>query len=199
MKLIIMTQPTFFVEEDKILTALFDCGMEALHLCKPGSSPMLWERLLSLIPEEYYDKITVHDHYYLKEEYRLAGIHVGDTAQSLPPGYRGRVGRTCRDMTKMKEMKRTSSYVVLPGVFRATDTEPAMPRQQVTAAAMMGLIDRKVYAFGGVNEDNIREAKELGFGAVVVRESLWERFDVRRQNDYNDVISHFERLRKITN
>lgn len=199
MKLIIMTQPTFFVEEDKILTALFDRGMDSLHLCKSASSPILSERLLSLIPEEYYSKITVHDHFYLKDEYKLAGIHAGDAAMSLPLGYRGRIGRTCRDLTKLKEMKRTASYVMLPGVFGATADEPAMPREQIAAAAKMGLIDRKVYAFGGVNESNIREAKELGFGAVVVREDLWERFDIRRQNDFKDLINHFEKLRKITN
>lgn len=66
MKLVIMTQPTFFVEEDKILTALFDEGMDNLHLYKPGASPMYSERLLSLLPESMYGKITVHENYYLK-------------------------------------------------------------------------------------------------------------------------------------
>ena len=32
MKLVIMTKPTFFVEEDKILTTLFEEGMENLHI-----------------------------------------------------------------------------------------------------------------------------------------------------------------------
>ena len=53
MKLVLMTQPTFFVEEDKILTSLFDEGLEHLHLYKPGSEPMYSERLLTLLPEEY--------------------------------------------------------------------------------------------------------------------------------------------------
>ena len=84
MKLIIMTKPTFFVEEDKILTTLFEVGMDNLHLYKPGASPMYSERLLSLLPEEYYNKITVHDHFYLKEEYRLAGIHLDDPTATPP-------------------------------------------------------------------------------------------------------------------
>ena len=53
MKLVIMTKSTFFVEEDKILTTLFDEGMDNLHLFKPGSTPLYAERLLSLIPEDY--------------------------------------------------------------------------------------------------------------------------------------------------
>ena len=86
MKLIIMTKSTFFVEEDKILTTLFDEGMDDLHLFKPESAPIYSERLLSLIPEDYYRKITVHDHYYLKNEYNLAGIHLDDPDALVPNG-----------------------------------------------------------------------------------------------------------------
>ena len=78
MKLIIMTKPTFFVEEDKILTALFEMGLDHLHLYKPGTEPVYSERLLTLIPDEYYGRITVHDHFYLRDEFRLRGIHLDD-------------------------------------------------------------------------------------------------------------------------
>ena len=71
MKLIIMTKSTFFVEEDKILATLFEAGMDSLHLYKPNSEPIYSERLLTLLPEDFYDKIIVHDHFYLKEEFQL--------------------------------------------------------------------------------------------------------------------------------
>ena len=45
MKLAIMTRPTFFVEENKIIEALFDEGLDDLHIFKPGSSPVYVERL----------------------------------------------------------------------------------------------------------------------------------------------------------
>ena len=91
MKLIVMTKSTFFVEEDKILSSLFEEGLENLHLYKPGSEPMYSERLLTLLSDSYYKRITVHDHFYLKEEYGLRGIHLNDAkgeAQNqshLPP------------------------------------------------------------------------------------------------------------------
>ena len=50
MKLILITPPTYFVEEDKIITALFEEGLDTLHLRKPGTAPMFAERLLTLIP-----------------------------------------------------------------------------------------------------------------------------------------------------
>ena len=52
MKLAIMTKSTFFVEEDKILAALFDVGLDNLHLYKPETSPIYSERLLSLLPDK---------------------------------------------------------------------------------------------------------------------------------------------------
>lgn len=90
MKLVLITKPTFFVEEDKIIASLFEEGLDNLHLYKPDSSPMYAERLLSLLPEDYYRKITVHDHYYLKSEYHLAGIHIEHPEDPVPEGYRGR-------------------------------------------------------------------------------------------------------------
>ncbi len=37
MKLILITTPTYFVEEDKIITALFQEGLDTLHLRKPDT------------------------------------------------------------------------------------------------------------------------------------------------------------------
>ncbi len=83
-----MTKPTFFVEEDKILANLFEEGLENLHLYKPGASPMYSERLLTLLGDDYRNRITVHGHFYLKEEFRLRGIHIDDAHTEPPVGKR---------------------------------------------------------------------------------------------------------------
>jgi len=199
MKLVIMTKSTFFVEEDKILSSLFDEGMDNLHLFKPGASPMYSERLLTLLPEEYYRKITVHDHYYLKQEYDLAGIHIDDSDTPLPDGYKGKFSRTCTDLGKLKEMKKKSQYVFLKNVFDCIEfkeEKSSFSLNQLELAAKEGLIDKKVYALGGMSLENIKIAKALGFGGVVICGDLWNRFDIHNEKDYKEVIAHFEKLRK---
>ena len=62
MKLVIMTKSTYFVEEDKILSMLFEEGLDSLHISKADTSPLYLERLLSLLPSEYHRKITIHQH-----------------------------------------------------------------------------------------------------------------------------------------
>ena len=202
MKLIIMTKATFFVEEDKILTTLFDEGLENLHLYKPNSEPVYSERLLTLLPDDYYKKITVHDHFYLKEEYGLRGIHL-DTAESeLPYGYRGNVSRTCHDISELREAKKKSNYVFLKNIFDSQSNpadKQSFSYEELKAAARQGLVDRKVYALGGINLDNIRMMKDLGFGGVVMCGDLWNRFSIHHGLDFKDLISHFQKLQKAVN
>ena len=81
MKLIIVTAPTFFVEEDKIITALFEEGLDILHLRKPETPAMYSERLLTLIPEKYHRRIVTHEHFYLKDR---------RTGMRSPAGHRTR-------------------------------------------------------------------------------------------------------------
>ena len=199
MKLAIMTKSTFFVEEDKILSSLFDEGLDDLHLFKPGSSPMYSERLLTLLPEDYYRKITVHDHFYLKQEYDLAGIHLDNPTDNLPDGYKGKFSRTCTDLSQLKEMKKKSQYVFLKNIFDCIEfkeEKSSFSLQQLELAASNGLIDKKVYALGGMSLENIKIAKTLGFGGVVICGDLWNRFDIHNEKDYKELIAHFEKLRK---
>jgi len=199
MKLIVMTKSTFFVEEDKILSSLFEEGLENLHLYKPGSEPMYSERLLTLLPEDCYKRITVHDHFYLKEEYRLRGIHLNDTQTEVPVGYKGKVSRTCRRLDELKETKKRSDYVFLQNIFDSQtnpDDRQSFTEEELKKAAKQGLIDKHVYALGGMNIDNVRLAKDLGFGGVVICGDLWNRFNIHSETDYKELIAHFEKLRK---
>jgi len=199
MKLIVMTKPTFFVEENKIIEGLFESGLDELHLYKPNSSPMYSERLLTLLPDSYYKNITVHEHYYLKEEYRLRGIHIDDESQQPPTGYRGHVSRSCTNLNTLKNMKSKSDYVFLKHIFDSQtykEERGLFTYGQLKAAQKQGLIDRHVYALGGINLDNIHIAKELGFGGVVISGDLWNRFDIHQGVDYKELLEHFEKLRK---
>lgn len=199
MKLIIMTKPTFFVEEDKILASLFDEGMENLHLYKPGAEPVYTERLLTLLPEDYYDKITVHDHFYLKDEYNLKGIHFENTQTETPYKYKGRISRTCRSLEELKDAKKKSDYVFLRNILDCqteADEKSSFTQEQLKEASRRGLIDRRVYALGGMNLENIRIAKDMGFGGIVICGDLWNRFDIHNELDYRELIIQFDKIRK---
>ena len=198
MKLAIMTKPTFFVEENKILEALFEEGLEDLHIFKPGSSPIYVERLLSLLPESTHRRITVHDHYYLREEFGLAGIHIDDASLPRPEGYRGTFSRSCNVLSQLKEAKKKARYVFLRNIFDSlsiSTEKSSFSDEELYMASRQGLIDRHVYALGGISLQHISEIRDLGFGGVVVCGDLWNRFDIHNETDFDSVLSHFDKLR----
>ena len=185
MKLILITPPTYFVEEDKIITALFEEGLDTLHLRKPGTAPMFAERLLTLIPEQYHKCIVVHGHFYLKEEYKLKGIHLNGRNPNLPEGYKGHVSCSCHSLDEVKERKSKLNY------------NSAYTAEELRTAAKAGIIDKKVIALGGIDEENLLEVKDFGFGGAAILGALWNKFDACTDRDYRCVIEHFRKLRDL--
>lgn len=198
MKLILMTTPYFFVEEHQIINALFDEGLEILHLRKPETEPVYSERLLTLIDESYRKRIVVHDHFYLKNEYNLKGIHLNQRNPELPPKYKGHLSCSCRAEQEVTQHKKACDYVFLSPLFDTstgeltTDLSPSKLRDM----ARRKVIDRKVMAFGGVGLNNVSSLKDYGFGGVVILGDIWNRFSIHSTQDFKDLIQHFRKLRK---
>ena len=201
MKLILLTSPEFFIEEDKILTTLFEEGLDILHLRKPNSEPVFCERLLTLLPEEYHKRIVVHDHFYLKEEFGLMGIHLSHHNPTAPPDYHDMVSRTCYTLDEVVNLKPQSKYVILKNVFDSISEPNYVSRftsEDLALATRQGIIDKHVMAQGGIALENIPELRQYGFGGVVISGDLWKRFNIHKGYDYKDLIAHFRKLRQIT-
>ena len=200
MKLILITPPTYFVEEDKIITALFEEGLDILHLRKPNTAPMYAERLLSLIPEQYHKRIVVHGHFYLKDEYKLKGIHLNSRNPNAPANYKGHLSRSCHSLEEIKEHKKAHDYLFLSPVFDSISKKDYCAnysREELKKAHKAGIIDKKVIALGGIDVDNIKQVKEYGFGGAAILGGIWNKFDTCCDCDYTCLIEHFKKLKKL--
>jgi len=199
MKLILMTTPYFFVEEHQIINTLFEEGLDVLHLRKPNTEPVYSERLLSLIPEDYRKNIVVHDHFYLKNEYNLKGIHLNQRNPELPPKYKGHISCSCHTADEVISHKRACNYVFLSPIFDSISKNgytTAFTPQQLLDLKTRKVIDRKVMALGGVSLENIEKIKDYGFGGAVVLGDIWNRFSIHSTENFEDIISHFRRLKR---
>jgi thiamine-phosphate pyrophosphorylase len=200
MKLILVTLPTYFVEEDKIVTALFEEGLDILHLRKPDTPPMYAERLLTLIPEQYHKRIVVHGHFYLKEEFSLRGIHLNDRNPSAPERYKGQVSCSCHTVEEVRRRKSEVDYTLLGPVFdSASDpaVRAAFTEEELRRAARNGIIDKHVMALGGIDADNILRLKDYNFGGAALCMDIWNKFDRCSTHDFSDLIAHFRRVKKL--
>lgn len=200
MKLIVVTAPTFFVEEDKIITALFEEGLDILHLRKPETPAMFAERLLTLIPEKYHRRIVTHEHFYLKEEFNLMGIHLNVRNPKEPHDYSGHVSCTCHSIEELKNKKHFYDYVFLSPIYDCItkqNTLSGFEPEELRKAGKDKLIDSKVMALGGITPYNILQIKDYGFGGAVVLGDLWNKFNACTDRDYLEVIRHFKKLKDM--
>ena len=191
MKLIVVTTPTFFIEEDKIITALFEEGLDILHLRKPETPAMYSERLLTLIPERYHNRIVTHEHFYLKEEFNLMGIHLNSRNPKEPHDYAGHVSCSCHSVEEVKNKKHFYDSISKVNYYSTYTAE------ELRQAQKDKIIDCKVMALGGINEDNLPEIKDFGFGGAVVLGDVWNKFDACCDRDYLAVIEHFKKLKRL--
>lgn len=199
MKLILLTNEEFFVEEDQIISLLFEEGLDVLHLRKPGSDPVYSERLLTLLPDEYHKQIVVHDHFYLKKEFNLMGIHLNSRNPEPPAGYKGHVSKSLHSLEEVTAEKKKFDYVFLSPIFDSISKSgypSAFDRTLLESAHKSGVIDHRVMALGGVSLQNIPIIKDCGFGGVVIKGDLWNRFDIHSNKDFKSLLDHFKMLRK---
>lgn len=200
MKLIVVTAPTFFVEEDQIITALFEEGLDILHLRKPETPAMYSERLLTLIPSIYHKRIVTHEHFYLQEEFQLMGIHLNARNPNEPHDYSGNVSCTCHSLNELQSKKHFYDYVFLSPVYDCITKQgfsAGFTAEELRKAGKERLIDSKVMALGGITPDNILEIKDYGFGGAVVMGDIWNKFNACTDHDYLEVIRHFKRLKQM--
>lgn len=199
MKLILITPPKFFIEEDKILTTLFEEGLDVLHLRKPDTSPMYSERLLTLIPKQYHKRIVTHDHFYLKEEFNLMGIHLNKRNPNIPLNYKGHVSCSCHSLEEVKQKKAHFNYVFMSPIFDSISKKEYLSNfsaEELKQASKSGLIDKKVIALGGIHTGNIQTLKKYGFGGVAVLGDIWDRYDEHETINYAEIIERFRLLKK---
>ena len=98
--------------------------------------------------------------------------------------------------------KKKADYVFLKTIFDSQSNpndKQTLTEEELREASKKGLIDKHVYAMGGINLDNIRQMRDLGFGGVVICGDLWNRFNIHQEHDYKDLISHFQKLQKAAN
>lgn len=179
MKYIVITSPTFLTEEAALIAGLFRRGLDILHLRKPQAEPGEVERLLRQIPEEYYGRIVVHDHFVLCRDYGLRGIHLNSRHPQPPVDFHPRsVSASCHSIEEVRRRKAELSYVTLSPIFNSISKQgyqAAYTSEQLAQAASEGIIDEKVVALGGVTFASIPQLRQWHFGGAAFLGEVWSK------------------------
>ena len=86
MELIVITHPDYFIGEGKLINALFDAGLQLLHLRKPGNDVVKFMLLMKEINPVYYPEISIHQHHELADMFLIKRLHYPEKLWEVTSG-----------------------------------------------------------------------------------------------------------------
>jgi len=194
MELILFTHPDFIAGEPEFVNELFDNGLETLHFRKPGFNKQECFYYLESISQKHRHKIMLHQEYDLAIEFGLKGIHFTEKTKSdfeLHNHLNLVKSMACHNLEELKKLPDAIDYASISPVYNSiskANYESNIDKSQLAEICQLAL-PYKIFALGGICENNIAELKELGLDGVCILGDFWNRIQNKQ-----DSIRHLKKL-----
>ena len=149
MKLIVISHPTFFPNEHRVIESLFENGLEIFHIHKPNFSEQEIQNYIQQFSEKYHSRIFLHSEF---------------------PKF--------HSLKELEECKEKYGHAFLSPIFDSiskigykSNFDLYELKKKVPSLLVEG--QRGVIALGGIDEDKIEICRELGFEGVAVLGAIW--------------------------
>ena len=177
MWLIVITSSEPVEQEAEKINALFEAGMEILHIRKPDFSKNEYINLLDKINPKYHHKIKIHEFFELTENYNLLGVHLN----VRNPNYTGKkklnISKSVHSIEELETIDEYD-YVFLSPIFDSISKKGYLSNfddETLTKASLSGKINPKVIALGGINQETLPLLKKYAFGGAAVLGNIWNK------------------------
>ena len=100
------------------------------------------------------------------------GIHLNARNPKEPHDYAGHVSCSCHSVEEVKNRKHFYDYVFMSPVYDSiskVNYYSTYTAEELREAQKAKIIDSKVMALGGINEDNLLEIKDFGLMLARIR------------------------------
>ncbi|MFA6923143.1 MAG: thiamine phosphate synthase [Bacteroidales bacterium] len=202
MKYAIISSPSEFPDEIEIINSLFEEGLEIFHLRKPDYNFSQFEELIKEIPEKFHKKIVIHSNYELAEKYNLKGIHFSLKNTNIKnlkinSTHNYHVSASFHSLEEFCKYGKYFDYAFISPVFNSISKKnykSEITHQEISNFLKSEKKSCKVFALGGIDENNIDTIKKLGFDGFATLGAIWN-----ISFSKEEIINKFRRIKKIVN
>jgi thiamine-phosphate pyrophosphorylase len=173
---IIISSPADCKDEFSIVNQLFEAGLQIFHLRKPGYSMLDCKRFLRAINPVYHDRIALHQHHELADEFMIRRLHYPEALrneQHIHLSTASVIRST--SIHHLDELRMLTSYdynffspvfdsLSKPGYSAVTNANFKLKKEAVTT---------KVVALGGIDTNNVLRVKEMNFDGLALLGCIW--------------------------
>lgn len=163
-----------------LLDALFDRGLERLHLRLPEASEEEYARVIEAVAPLYRRRIVVHDHPRLVARYGLGGLHLPERVWRsagkrpvLPEGCT--LSASCHSLEDIAVMPFATDYCFLSPIFDSLSKEGYAGRFALDGLReQLRALKTPVVALGGITPGRLPALQQAGFAAAAMLGYLWQ-------------------------
>ena len=183
--------------EKEQLIQFFKNGLPLLHVRKPGMTAEELKWWLSQFAEKYLQRMILHRHHHLAEEFTVGGIHLKESFRSnlkdlgqyierfKSNGFT--VSSSFHNPQKVKSEASVFDYVFLSPVFTSVSKKGYEGR-----AFNAENLPYQVIVLGGVEVDKISKAKALGYSGVAVLGAVW--LAINKQQVFTEIFKEYRNV-----
>jgi len=183
--LYLLSPEQFYPDEMKIVTQLFNLGLEVYHVRKPSLSLKETRSLLQSLPADFHKRIVLHAHFSLANEFNLKGIHLNETNKKFIAELAGYniVSSSFHSLATISQNQYPYQYIFLSPVFDSI-SKPGYSANFELSSLKTNLTLLKqtnptphIIALGGVNSENISLVRQTGFSGAALLGAVWQSVD----------------------
>jgi thiamine-phosphate pyrophosphorylase len=179
----VISNPRPVANEASLINQLFDEGLRVFHLRKPESSLEEMTLLLHGINPCHYQKIALHQHHSLADDFGMNRLHYTEAArkaasQETLAKQRAEyiLSTSVHSLTDYQSLAEYFDYAFLGPVFNSI----SKPGYQAQSFALKKS-DKKIYtnliALGGIDEHNYHQAYDMGYDGIALLGAVWNKED----------------------
>ena len=180
--LILISPEHDVLNEISLLNEMFRAGLEVFHLRKPNKSKEEYRLYIKAIKPEYHNRIVLHQHHDLMNEFNLKGIHFTESKRlNLKPQETNNqqpttnnqfsitISSSFHSKKEIIDCKIDFDYIFLSPVFNSISKSDYLGKEFDISDS-----DINIVALGGINENNMGNAFKLGYKNIAVLGSVWD-------------------------
>ena len=178
--MIVITNSIAIANETNTIHALFECGLELLHVRKPDYSVEELRLFLMKIHPEFRSRLVLHQQHQVVNEFGINRIHFTESSRATldlesKNNNDGFIKSTSiHTMANFNNLDPCFEYAFLSPIYQSiSKPDYKSDLDAVTTIAQRTNFKTKLVALGGISIENIERTYQLGFDDVALLGSIW--------------------------
>jgi thiamine-phosphate pyrophosphorylase len=187
-RLIVITAPDFIKNEAEIWRQLFDLGMQKLHVRKLGWNEKELIGLIEQVPVSWRKRIVIHHHTDIMQKTGLGGVHLSFQNKTRRHSTEYSVSYSVHNWAELTNIINECDYALISPVFDSI-SKNGYAHNATLLSMPSEFIGKRIFALGGINDQNINSVFQIGYYGATLLGYLWEE-PTRAVNKWELILSN---------